>query len=131
MDIFGAKQEIKYQTHTVIVFAIAQLGIFGADIFIKSYQSAYNDIVYNTIHISQQFIVTSMYFVSSLIAIYAAYKEATELSTKHRQSSRKLSTTKTDRDVSVSSSTSKLGINGMLQVLSDNTGFKSFMQHLV
>lgn len=134
-NLFCPKKEIKHQAINVIVFLFIQVALFGGEIFMKFYHSDYNNLYSMIISFINQFTVTAMIFVSALIAIYIAHKEARILSLKHKfQLPKKLSIAtprSVDREGSVSSTMCRFGVNAMLQIISHNSGFKAFMQHLV
>ena len=148
IDPLSPKREVKYQTITALIFTIIYLLTFVLEIaifylsifptsnklpsFLRSPQSL--EIISIIIYSITEVTTTCTIFVSALITIYFADKEALYLKSQaipNGLSIHIMSSTNGTRQSSIGSTTRKHGLQGMLQTMSDLTGFKSFMQHLV
>lgn len=151
-DIFDIKKEIHYQCISVIIFVIIYLTELITDFitFSNNHNNTKYSLFYQIQTLTISFLTTVIIFAMALILIKFSLNQAKSLLnpwTKNSQSAlsvlthpKMLSLEKTStvsRDSKLPDnlpqqpSTSNHGINSMLETISDNAGFKAYMQHLV
>merc|ERR1712176_1015625 len=85
----------------------------------------------NIVYLITELTTSSLIFISSLITIYIAWKQAFHLTSTVLPSCKMSVATLTTGDGSTTATTRSYGLRGMLKTISNNKGFKAFMKHLV